>query len=216
MFCFQSATSIHSGAGNVPLRAANAHDVRGRRRAEMDTAGASGLAEVCKHQTSGYSDRRSRPMSGAQPSSRACCATVVPQSTPIESGYRPINSGSASTGNLLIYREIRPDSLLRSWLRIPVAVLRKPHISGAFRVFERLRHSLHVSRVPGDADPAASRPRCSSGIRAGLAPIRSGGASYRPAVDPRPLSGRAGALAALHGKKQRGVLRMARRRSLTC
>ena len=38
--------------------AANAHDARGRRRAEMDTAGASRLAEVCKHQTSSYSDRR--------------------------------------------------------------------------------------------------------------------------------------------------------------
>ncbi len=102
----------------VPLRAANA---RGRRPAEIDTAGASPTGR--EHQTSSYSDLRFRcQTSGAQPSSRACCATVAPQSAPIDGGYRPLNSGSASTGNLLIYREIRPSSLLRGGLRIPVAV----------------------------------------------------------------------------------------------
>ena len=105
------------------LCAANAHDARGRRRAEIDTAGASRLAEVCKHQTSGYSDRRFAADIGRtaiKPSLlRHSRATVDPDRGRL----------SAPQQRFTINREpldlqgIRPDSLLRSWLRIPVAVL---------------------------------------------------------------------------------------------
>jgi hypothetical protein len=72
----------------------------------------------------------------------ACCATVAPQSTPIESGYRPLLSGSPRTKNMRICRRKRPISIVTSWLRIPVAVLRKPQAStGVFAFLGVLRHS---------------------------------------------------------------------------
>jgi hypothetical protein len=84
----------------APLWAANAHDARGPRPAEIDTAGASGLAEACKSTRPAATPTYvSLPTSGGQASSRACWATVAPQSTPIAGGHRPLNSGSPSTGN---------------------------------------------------------------------------------------------------------------------
>jgi hypothetical protein len=62
-------------------------------------------------------------------SREACRATVAPQSTPIEGGYRPPGSGSPRTRNLSICRQIRLSSFLRGWLRIPVAVLKSPAIA---------------------------------------------------------------------------------------
>jgi hypothetical protein len=47
-------------------------------------------------------------------------------------GYEPPGSGSRRIENLRICRKIRPGSLLRGWLRIPVAVLTKALLSAAF------------------------------------------------------------------------------------
>jgi hypothetical protein len=79
-------------------------------------------------------------MSG-QRAREACCATVVPQSTPIEGGYRPPESGSPPTRNLSICRQIRQNSFLRGWLRIPVAVLQNLRVVGGFIVVVGVRHS---------------------------------------------------------------------------
>jgi hypothetical protein len=61
-------------------------------------------------------------------------ATVAPQSTPLQGGYRPPESGSPRTRNQSICRQIRPNSFLRGWLRIPVAVLIKALLTRGFFV----------------------------------------------------------------------------------
>ena len=111
------------------------------------------------------SDRRSGRRGGAHPKGQSTitgsfCATVAAQSTPIEIGYRPLWSGSPRATNQTICRKNRPVSLLRGWLRIPVAVLKIPSRHGDFRVSGASR------KTPGDMS-ARQRSSAISGCDAG-------------------------------------------------
>jgi hypothetical protein len=80
------------GGDTLPLAERKGH--------EFDMSGPAGRSS-CGHE---------RPRSR-----EACRATVAPQSTPIEGGYRPPEGGSPQTRNLSICRQIRPN-LTPQWL----------------------------------------------------------------------------------------------------
>ncbi len=64
-------------------------------------------------------------------------ATAVPHWPTVEGGYEPPSSGSRQTKNPPICRQIRPNSFLRGWLRIPVAVLVKALLIKRFSTLTR-------------------------------------------------------------------------------
>jgi hypothetical protein len=79
-------------------------------------------------------------------------ATVAPQSTPIEGGYWPPESGSPRTRKPSTCRQIRPSSFLRGWLRIPVAVSEPSGALADIRGLGILHYDNHYEIVSEKTD----------------------------------------------------------------